>query len=372
MKILHVNMSLDSVTGGGTVERTVQLHNALKELGEDSHILSIKYADNLKTSVPESDVTLLPCLNRRWFIPIPAIMQVRKLINQADVIHIMNHWTIINAWVYLQSRLLGKPYIICPAGALTIYGRSLRMKRLYQRVVGGHILRNANAVIAISAHEIDLIKKLGVNSERIHHIPNGVHEDDFSWTDTGLFKEKLKFGAKPYILFVGRLSAIKGPDILLEAFCKLKDEIPHHLVFAGPDDGMKEYLEQTIKGSGLSSRVHFSGYLGGDVKSSAYHGAELLVIPSRHEAMSIVALEGAICGKPVLLTDQCGFTSLVEAGGGNEVTSTVDGLTTGLRKMTMDNSLLADMGIKGRAYVMDNYLWTIVTRRFVELANKIR
>lgn len=372
MNILHVNMSLDQVAGGGTVERTLQLHNALKRLGAGSRILTIESSGDAKVAPDNDDRVALPCLNHRWFIPVPAIGVVRELVRWADVIHMMNHWTFINAWVYLEARRAGKPYIVCPAGAMTFFGRSLKKKRLYQRMIGDKMLRGAAAAIAISPHEVDLFGRLGVNPACIHHIPNGIHDREFSENDSDRFRSESGIGSDPYMLFVGRVSAIKGPDILLDAYCRLKDSIPHHLVFVGPDGGMKVQLEEAVAKMGLGKRVHFTGYLGGDAKFGAYHGAEFLVIPSRHEAMSIVALEGAISGKPVLLTDQCGFSSLVEAGGGIEVAPTVDGITEGLRKMIMDKNLVKDMGERGRVYVLDNFTWSNIAQRFLELADQIR
>jgi glycosyltransferase involved in cell wall biosynthesis len=83
-----------------------------------------------------------------------------------------------------------------------------------------------------------------VAPHRIFHIPNGVNEDDFRSSDVALFRKKIGIANVPYILFVGRLNPIKGPDLLLSAFSKLKNDLPHHLIFAGPDGGMSEPLKQ--------------------------------------------------------------------------------------------------------------------------------
>ena len=373
MKILHVNMSLDPVSGGGTVERTLQLHKALLALGVKSHILTINRPDKAgATAAVCKDITPLPCINKRWFIPSPQISTVKSLIKEADVIHIMNHWTLINAWVYLVARKLGKPYVICPAGALTIFGRSTIKKHFYQWIVGKSILRNASAAIVVSPHETGLLKKSGVALNSVYHIPNGVDEDDFSYSDDKLFRKVSGIGSVPYILFVGRLNKIKGPDLLLQAFAKLTDEILCHLVFAGPDGGMVEQLQQLAIDLNVSNRVDFTGYLGGELKSSAYHGAELLAVPSRHEAMSIVALEGSVCKTPVLLTDQCGFSSLQTEGAAVEVPATIMGLSNGLRKMLVDKCDLDEMGKSGRKFALNNYTWSIVAKRFLDLAVSIK
>jgi hypothetical protein len=50
--------------------------------------------------------------------------KIRQLVNGADVIHLMGHWSVLNALVNVASRRAGKPNVICPAGALLIFGRS--------------------------------------------------------------------------------------------------------------------------------------------------------------------------------------------------------------------------------------------------------
>jgi len=362
-------MSLNSVTGGGTVERVIQLHKALLETGVESEILTIK--DFTDEGAAIEGATYLPCINARWFIPFPERTTVRKLVEQADVIHLMNHWTFLNAWVYLLARKYKKPYVVCPAGALTIFGRSKWKKYLYQTFIGERIMRDAFGAIAISKDEIKLMENTGIKANKIVHIANGVNERDFSFNNDALFRQSLGVGSSSYILFVGRLNEIKGPDLLLEAFSKLAGKISCDLVFAGPDGGLGEELQLRVKNLNLTNRVHFTGYLGGDVKSSAYHGAELLVIPSRHEAMSIVALEAAICGTPVLLTDQCGFSRLVDIGGAIEVPATIEGLYSGLVEMLGDEVSLNEMGMKVYKFVIRKYTWVRMAKKFLEMIEKI-
>lgn len=368
MKVLHVNMSLNPISGGGTVERVTQLHRSLIDLGVKSHIVTIGYnynATNSRKSLPE--VTSIPSLNDRWFIPFPSIIKVRKLVDQADVIHLINHWTLINAWVYLLARKRRKPYIICPAGALTIYGRSKVKKYFYQWLIGRNILKHASAAIAVSRNEVKVLEIAGVDSETIHHIPNGVNDEDFSCCDPTLFREISGIGSVPYILFLGRLNLIKGPDLLLSAYAQLSSDIPYHLVIAGPDGGLFDGLKKRVLDLNLNDRVHFTGHLAGDVKSSACHEASVLVVPSRHEAMSIVALEAAISGTPVLMTDRCGFPALAEAGAAIEVPANINGLSEGLRKLLGDECNLDEMGVHARAFALKHYTWSIMAKRFIEI-----
>lgn len=368
MNILHVNMSLDPISGGGTVERICQLHGSMRKMsGVSSCILSLAVTD--LSALPESeDVVLLPCWNQRWYLPAPKLRTIYRLICRADVIHLMNHWTILNAIVYLFTRLAKKPYVISPAGALAIFGRSKGVKRWYNLLVGKDLVGNAAAAIAITEDEIDILMQYGVLAERIQLIPNGVRLEDFGCNDQHLFRKQTGLGNRDYLLFVGRLNEIKGPDLLLEAFIKLSSFFPDlYLVFAGPDGGMEGFLKTRAKKVGLADRVFFAGYIGGELKSSAYHGASLLVVPSRQEAMSIVALEGAVCAIPVVLTDRCGFGALALAGAARLTEVDSSAISKVIHELMSDPELRKEMGEKGQQLAASSYTWDIAGESHVKL-----
>lgn len=360
-------MTLNRVDGGGTVERIIKMHRAFLAVGIESHLLTIQ-DDNTFQGETKGDITVLPSLNKRWFIPFPQLSVLKKLVKEADVIHVMNHWTIINVLVCYYAQKFGVPYFTSPAGSLTIFGRSKLKKRYYQRFFGDKILQRSVGIIAITEDEALLIEKMGVPKNDIYLLPNGVDEEEFKKTTPNLLRKKINISNKlPYILFVGRLNAIKGPDLLLEAFIALSDLFPHHLVLSGPDGGMKDALIDIVNEAGLGERVHFSGFVGGELKANAYQEAQFLVIPSRHEAMSIVALEAAICSTPVLLTDQCGFSALAEAGAAVEVEASVVGIKAGLMEMVLSGKDLDKMGKQGYKLVQSQYSWQSVIEQFVTI-----
>ena len=182
------------------------------------------------------------------------------------------------------------------------------------------------------------------------------------------FRKKYGFGDSRFMLFVGRLNSIKGPDLLLRAFCNVRDKLQDfHLVFAGPDGGMLAELKKMVVEFSAGDRVHFLGYLGGADKSQAYHAADLLVIPSRQEAMSIVVLETGITGTAVLLTDQCGFNEVASISGGLVVPASVDGLQKGLLEILKDPDKLKSIGANLKKHVIDNYTWERIINKYIDL-----
>ena len=378
MKLLFVNHLLDSVTGGGTAERTFQLAKHMARIGHDCSILTldIGITPDRRTDLGAAKLVAVPCRNERFFVPHLARVELDRLVRDADVVHLSGHWTLLNARVFTACRRLGKPYLFCPAGALKPFGRSLWLKRAYDAVVGNRIVSSAARTVAITADERADFKVRGVPAERVAVIPNGIDLQQYMLADpagaVADFRAAHGLGAAPFVLFLGRLNAIKGPDLLLEAFTSLADRLPeHHLVFAGPDGGLRETLAARALAAGLAERIHFIGFVGGDSKTAALHSASLLAIPSRREAMSIVVLEAGACGCPVLFTDTCGLAEIARAGAGAEVEPSAAKIANGLASALTDAHALAGSAERLAQIVARDYLWSVQTARYEALGRAV-
>ena len=239
-------------------------------------------------------------------------------------------------------------------------------------LVGINIIKNANGLIAVTADELPHYNNYGVNSERVTVIPNGINQCDFQSKSDAAFLNKYGLDGIPFILFVASLKQIKGPDLLLQAFCNEIEKLrPYHLVFVGPDGGMLSELKSMVKKHNASGRIHFLGYLGGEEKSKIYYASKILVIPSRQEAMSIVVLEAGITSTPVLLTDQCGFSDIETIKGGKVVPATVEGLQKGLLDMLSDADNLIIMGKNLNRFTCKYFVWESIIYNYVMLYNNI-
>ncbi len=374
MRVLNVNVLLDPVTGGGTAERTFQMSKTLACAGIECTILTtdIGLTTDRINQLKNITVIALPCILKRFYVVKFSYRQLKALVSGVDVIHLMGHWSMLNVLVFFLARQTGTPYVVCPAGELSIFGRSRWIKQLFNKFVGYRIIREAAGFIAVTPNEIPIYKSYGVRETQIVVIPNGINESDFKADGKPQFNKHFKLGDVEFILFMGRLNIIKGPDMLLEAFIGIADKYPDlHLVFAGPDGGLLKLLQLMVRKQGLTDRIHFIGYVSQGIKAEIYRAAQFLVIPSRQEAMSIVVLEAGIVGTPVLLTDCCGFDEVSSVGGGVVVSASVDGLSVGLVRLLENQSNLRVMGENLQSYVRKNFTWAVTVERFIDLYQQI-
>jgi glycosyltransferase involved in cell wall biosynthesis len=373
VRILSVNHLLDTVTGGGTAERLFQLSRLLSSAGMECAVLTLDIGidDARRSHLKGVTIVAVPCVLRRFFVPWISWRRLKREVAAADVVHVMGHWTLLNALVCLAARAAGRPYVLCPAGALAIIGRSRPLKRLYNFLVGDRMLRGAAGHIAIAESEIPDFSRHGIARERIELIPNGAPVP-LSARDCTQFMQRHRLTQRRFVLFLGRLAYIKGPDLLLEAYANAAGRLADlDLVYAGPDDGMLAGLKRDAARRGLQGRVHFIGYVAGADKACALQGCAFLAVPSRQEAMSIVALEAGTYAKPVLLTDRCGFDDVERAGGGRVVPATVQSIERALEQMAADPAGLARMGERLRAHVQDHYTWERAARRHAALFRQV-
>lgn len=120
---------------------------------------------------------------------------------------------------------------------------------------------------------------------------------------------------KHSVLFMGRVTYLKGLDILIRAFAQVKKKLPSvTLSVVGPEEGkFGKKMRLLAKRLGLRDNLFFLGQLYEEKKWKQYYQHEILVIPSRGEGFGNVVIEGMLCGLPVIVSNR---GALPEAAGG--------------------------------------------------------
>lgn len=367
MKVLFVCDAIDPSMGGGTAERTFRLGRAMKQAGAQVSLLAtrIGLGPQRLRELAGIDCTLVPTPSRRFIVPWVWPGSIARCVRQADVVHIHGHWSWLGAlsgWMALRH---GRPYVYCPAGSLPIFGRSKAIKTLYNAIVGKRLVLGASCCVAVTEQERAHFHAYGVPDSRIVVLPNGVDAEPCDDLRPQRARDRHGIGTAPLVLFLGRLALIKGPDLLIEAWSRVATAHPDaRLLLAGRDAGERAALLAHIERLGLQGRVQLIGNVEGQHKLDLLAAADLLAVPSRQEAMSLVVLEAGLLGTPALITDQCGFDALEPAGGGHIVPATAEGLAAGLERMLdLPPAQRQAMGAALQRLVLERYTWAHLARQ---------
>jgi glycosyltransferase involved in cell wall biosynthesis len=284
---------------------------------------------------------------------------LRARLRDFDVVHIFGLYDLLGPRVASQCRKLGIPYIVEPIGMYRPIVRSFLLKKMYQRMFGSDLMAGASAVVATSEQELAELIAGGIPKEKIVLRRNGIAFPP-EFPERGVFRKSIGIAddAK-LILFLGRLSQKKSPDLLLNAFATLASDTSLHLAFVGPDEaGMLGKLQNSAAQLGLRSRVHFRGPMEGEAKWAAYRDADIFVLPSQNENFGNTAGEAVAAGTPVVITDQCGIAPLLSNVAGIEVKHDLNHLANGIKELLGNEKLYRRLK-DGCATAMERLSWKL-------------
>lgn len=274
----------------------------------------------------------------------PAVKRYcRARLQNFDVVHIFGLYELLGPAVAAASRKRGLPYVLEPIGMFVPIVRNLWLKRMYHAIWGRKLLEGASAVVATSEQESEELATGGVARARVTLRRNGV-EAPASWPQMGTFRKAHGISNDvKLVLFLGRLSIKKSPDLLLRAFAELSRRStgpPMTLVFAGPDEGgVRTELDQMATQLGVSTKVQFAGPVFGETKWAAYRDADVFVLPSQNENFGNTAAEAVAAGTPVIVTEQCGIAPLLAEEAGLVVRHDAAALSEALERILGDSEL---------------------------------
>jgi glycosyltransferase involved in cell wall biosynthesis len=231
--------------------------------------------------------------------------------------------------------------------------------RLYTNIMTIRYCRSAERVITVSnAVKKDVVKFTGINPDRVLPVYNGFDPklfhviQDSNLLESGKQKYQLP---DHFILWAGQIYPPKNLRRLLDAFARLKDEIPHHrLVIAGEQRWRaKEDLELVEQ---LGDRVCFTGWVPLNHLPILYNLADLFVLPSLYEGFGIPLLEAMACGCPVLTSTTCSPPEIVADAGYLVDPLDVNAISTGICEILSNTECRNGMVQKGLERVK-NFSW---------------
>jgi glycosyltransferase involved in cell wall biosynthesis len=275
----------------------------------------------------------------------------RARLQNFDVVHIFGIYDLLGPGVATACRKLGLPYVLEPIGMYRPIVRSLWLKRMYHAFWGKQLLQGASAVVVTSEQEAGELAAGGMSRTKMVLRRNGV-EAPASWPERGTYRKAHGISDDvKLVLFLGRLSIKKSPDLLLRAFGELSERfagIRMTLVYAGPDEGgIKEKLGQQATQLGVRTKVQFAGPLFGQAKWAAYRDADVFVLPSQNENFGNTAAEAVAAGTPVVVTEQCGIAPLLADEAGLVIRHDATALSSAMERILREPELRSRLAAGG-------------------------
>jgi glycosyltransferase involved in cell wall biosynthesis len=221
-----------------------------------------------------------------------------RCVLRADVAHIHG---ICSASLTPIAKLLGMKVVVTHHGRDYMRQKWSRSERKFLNAGEWCAVRFSDHVIAVSPTIARYLQQRypGVNAT---FIPNGAdHVRRVSSTSPDATRLTSRFGVGPgdYVISVGRLDPDKGFDDLIDAF--LQSQALGKLLIVGDDPRNTYYSKHLL--TRASDRVVFTGYLPMSDVGALLSSASLFVLPSHQEGFPIAALEAALIGTPLIVSD---------------------------------------------------------------------
>lgn len=161
----------------------------------------------------------------------------------------------------------------------------------------------------------------------------------------------------PHLLFVGRLAAVKGVGVLLDALATLKTSLPDLRVTLIGDGPERAQLTRDAAEMGLSDTVDFIGYRSQSEVAEALKDTDALILPSFAEGVPVVLMEAMAAGRPVIATNVGGVAELVTNGQSGWLVppGNAPALAEAITGVLTDDQARARMGAAGRAKVTEDF-----------------
>jgi glycosyltransferase involved in cell wall biosynthesis len=288
------------------------------------------------------NLSLTPIRISNLFIPLEVAFVSKSKLKKFDVIHLHEFTTLQNVSIAHNARTVGVPYVLQTHGSLDISGLR-RRKLLFNTLFGKKILRNASKLIALNKIEAEQYKRVGVPSDKIEIVPNGINLREYSnLPSRGTFKKKFNIQDKTkIILYLGRIHKTKRIDLLIKAYAYIIKTMKCGntlLVIAGPDDGYLAEAKSLVQSSGVSNSVLFTGFINSTDKLCTLVDANVFVTPAFY-GFPITFIEACAVGTPIITTSLGDRLNWVDNNVGLVTTPTYFGLGKAIYRVLSDVEL---------------------------------
>jgi glycosyltransferase involved in cell wall biosynthesis len=226
----------------------------------------------------------------------------------------------------------------------------------------GPVLRGVRGLMYNSPEERAMIQA-AANNAAVPGVVVGVGSEVPDRTDPERFRRKFKMN-RPFAIYIGRIDENKGCPELFSHFQRYAAAFPHG-------------LDLVLVGSAIISvpkhpRIHHLGFLDDRDKFDALAAADLLIMPSYYESLSMVALEAWALGRPVLANAHCDVLKgqCLRSNAGLYYES-YEEFVEALYSLESNGPLNARLGRNGREFYKRHYAWPVIERKYLDMFERL-
>jgi glycosyltransferase involved in cell wall biosynthesis len=303
MKIAFVYDAVYPWVKGGAEKRIYELGKRLAEQGNEVHVFGVKWWDGEEVIQYDGMVLHGVCAPRELYV------NGRRSISEAIIFSIKLFSHLIRERFDVID-VSAFPYFSCFIAKIISLLRRTPMMITWHEVWGDYwyeymgwrgffgklverlVVKLTHTSIAVSSLTKKNLVSLGIKSENIRIVPNGI--------DLNKIADIPPSPDGCDIIFVGRLIKEKNVDVLLEAVGYVKLTLPGvkcHIIGDGPE---KERLIGLAAELGLLDNVGFFGFMGYEEVIARIKSSKVLALPSSREGFGMVVIEAFACGVPVV------------------------------------------------------------------------
>lgn len=253
---------------------------------------------------------------------------------------------------------LGKKCVAQPAGTdQGVEAGDLHDRYFPLGMAMAWLLSKVTAYIALTPQIYQALVMEGYPESMVHHIPNPVDFNVFrvpSKQERDAKREELGVSERRVVLFTGRLVALKGVDVLLQALKPVVMRTPQTLLLIAGDGPERPRLEALTRKLGLTQHVRFLGFRK-DIPE-LLGAADLFCLPSFKEGMPASLIEAQGCGLAAIASDLGGTRAIVSEESGVLVPpGDVDSLSNVLTTLLIDRLERQLMGEAATHHVVTRF-----------------
>jgi len=379
--------SLHSIPAGGISYVIEGLTKALRDLGHEVHVFTrIGPGQKLYEEIDGIHYHRCPFnfnSNFVWemknmsFSMIHFFKETEKFIGKFDIIH-GHDWMVVNALEILKNE--GRKIVWTVHSSQ--FGRDgnkfhdgiakdILNLEWYGTYIADRVIVNSNTM----KNEIKWLHR--VPDWKIRVVYNAIDYERLDriqvqdpWNE---IKKWLGIGVyDPVVLFVGRFTHQKGPDLLVEAIPDVLKDFPNtKFVFLG-DGYLRSFVEHRAREIGVAHATRFLGYVPEDYKIKWFKSADMVVVPSRNEPFGIVVLEAWSAYKPVIATHGTGAGEIVwHDVTGLRVYQNPNSIAWGIKSLLADREKGKWLGKNGRNAVEKVFNWRVAAKNTLKVYEEV-